>query len=59
MLVRALAVMGIDVVLGVMSLPQMMYAYGIIFVATGMLIYPFLSNVLHVFGLVFPKYNSP
>lgn len=41
----ALAVTAIDVVLGVLSLPQMMYAYGIIFVATGMLIYPFLSNV--------------
>lgn len=41
----ALAVMAIDVVLGVLSLPQMMYAYGIIFVATGLLIYPFLSNV--------------
>ncbi len=40
-----LVVMGLDVVLGVLSLPQMMYAYGVIFVATGMLIYPFLSNV--------------
>ena len=41
----ALVVMGLDVFLGIMSLSQMMYAYGVIFVATGMLIYPFLSNV--------------
>lgn len=41
----ALVVLGLDVFLGVLSLSQMMYAYGVIFVATGMLIYPFLSNV--------------
>jgi two-component system phosphate regulon sensor histidine kinase PhoR len=41
----ALVVMGFDVFLGALSLSQMMYAYGVIFVATGMLIYPFLSNV--------------
>lgn len=41
----ALVVFGVDVALGVISLSQMMGAYAIIFVATGMLIYPFLSNV--------------
>ncbi len=41
----ALVVLGLDVVLGVLSLSQMMYAYVVIFLATGMLIYPFLSNV--------------
>ncbi len=41
----ALVVMGLDVFLGVLSLSQMMVAYGIIFLATGALIYPFLSNV--------------
>jgi two-component system phosphate regulon sensor histidine kinase PhoR len=41
----ALVVLGLDVFLGVMSLSQMMYAYAMIFVATAMLIYPFLSNV--------------
>lgn len=40
-----LVIMGIDALLGVMSLSQMIYAYGVIFVATGMLIYPFLANV--------------
>ena len=40
-----LVVFGVDVALGVISLSQMMVAYGIIFIATGMLIYPFLSNV--------------
>lgn len=41
----AMVVMGLDVALGVLSLSQMMYAYVVIFLATGMLIYPFLSNV--------------
>jgi two-component system phosphate regulon sensor histidine kinase PhoR len=41
----ALVVLGLDVFLGVLSLSQMIYAYAVIFVATGMLIYPFLSNV--------------
>lgn len=41
----ALVVLGLDVVLGVLSLSQMMYAYVVIFLATGLLIYPFLSNV--------------
>ncbi|MES2984577.1 MAG: ATP-binding protein [Pseudomonadota bacterium] len=41
----ALVVLGLDVFLGALSLSQMMYAYGVIFVATGLLIYPFLSNV--------------
>ncbi len=41
----ALVVLGLDVVLSVLSLSQMMYAYGVIFVSTGALIYPFLSNV--------------
>ena len=41
----ALVVMGLDVFLGVLSLSQMMYAYGVIFVATGLLIYPFLANM--------------
>lgn len=41
----ALVVLGLDVALGVIALSQMMYAYVVIFIATGLLIYPFLSNV--------------
>lgn len=41
----ALVVLGLDVALSVISLNQAMYAYVIVFVATGALIYPFLSNV--------------
>jgi two-component system, OmpR family, phosphate regulon sensor histidine kinase PhoR len=40
-----LVVLGLDVFWGVLSLPQMMVSYTVIFVATGLLIYPFLSNV--------------
>lgn len=41
----ALVVLGFDVFLGAFSLSQMLYAYAVIFIATGLLIYPFLSNI--------------
>ena len=41
----ALLVLGLYVFFGVLSPSQMMYAYGVVFLATGALIYPFLSNV--------------
>jgi two-component system phosphate regulon sensor histidine kinase PhoR len=41
----ALMVLGLDVFLSVLTLSQMIYAYAVILVATGLLIYPFLSNV--------------
>ena len=41
----ALVVLGFYVFFGVLSLSKLMYAYGIIFTATGALIYPFLSNL--------------
>lgn len=41
----ALLVLSVYVVLGMLSLSQMVYAVAIIFVASGLLIYPFLSNV--------------
>ena len=41
----SLVVGGIYVFLDIVTLSQMMYAYGLIFLATGALIYPFLANV--------------
>ena len=41
----ALVVLGLYVFFGIFSLSQMMYAYGLVFAATGAIIYPFLSNV--------------
>lgn len=41
----ALLILGLYVGMGTLSLPEMIYAYVIIFVATGILTYPFLSNV--------------
>ena len=41
----ALVVLGLYVFFGVLELSQMLYGYGLVFVATGALIYPFLSNV--------------
>ncbi|MFM9889106.1 MAG: sensor histidine kinase [Rickettsiales bacterium] len=40
-----LLVLSVYVILGMLSLSQMLYAFAIIFVASGLLIYPFLSNV--------------
>lgn len=41
----ALVVLGIYVFFGILSPSQTMYAYGLMFLATGALIYPFLSNL--------------
>lgn len=41
----ALVVLAVYVILDLLTLSQMMYAYGVIFIASGALIYPFLSNV--------------
>lgn len=41
----ALLVMGIYVLMGFMILSHMVYAYGIIFIASGLLIYPFVANM--------------
>lgn len=41
----ALLVLGLDAAFGVVTLPQVILSYAIIFVATAVLIYPFLSNV--------------
>ncbi len=41
----ALLVMGIYVAMGFMILSHMLYAYAIIFIASGLLIYPFVGNM--------------
>jgi two-component system phosphate regulon sensor histidine kinase PhoR len=41
----ALVVLGLYVFFGILSFTQALYAYGLVFVASGALIYPFLSNV--------------
>ncbi|MEJ0010556.1 MAG: ATP-binding protein [Alphaproteobacteria bacterium] len=41
----ALLVLGLYVGLGMLTLSQMMYAYGVMFIASGLLVYPFLGNV--------------
>src|SRR4051812_27645269 len=41
----ALVVLGLYVFFGILTLSQTMYAYGLVFLASGALIYPFLSNV--------------
>jgi two-component system phosphate regulon sensor histidine kinase PhoR len=41
----ALLVLGVYVGMGSLALPQLIYAYALIFVATALLVYPFLSNV--------------
>jgi two-component system, OmpR family, phosphate regulon sensor histidine kinase PhoR len=41
----ALVVLGLYVFFGILTLSQVMYAYGLVFLASGALIYPFLSNV--------------
>ncbi|PZP84515.1 MAG: hypothetical protein DI582_08525, partial [Azospirillum brasilense] len=41
----ALLILGLYVGLGTLTVPEMIYAYVVIFVASGLLSYPFLSNV--------------
>lgn len=41
----ALLMLGLYMGLGTLTLPEMIYAYVVIFIATGLLTYPFLSNV--------------
>src|SRR6478736_6601816 len=41
----ALLILGLYVALSMLTPSEMIYAYGVIFVASAVLIYPFLSNV--------------
>lgn len=50
--VPPLIVLSIYVVLGILSLPQMLYAYIVILLATTIFVYPFLANLAMLTGYV-------